>query len=114
MFSTSSVGTLEQSGTEVLCGAAQPRTKKLRSRRSVTDRSPLGARDAETQLDRGRPGIVSPNSRKSRAPRPKRSSSHSQGRDGSKMPTWIGVDVAKDTLDLAYASVAGIECRSVA
>ena len=30
------------------------------------------------------------------------------------MPTWIGVDVAKDTLDVAYASAAGIERRSVA
>jgi transposase len=30
------------------------------------------------------------------------------------MPSWIGVDVAKDTLDVAYASGAGTERRSVA
>lgn len=30
------------------------------------------------------------------------------------MPSWIGVDVAKDTLDVAYASEAGIERQSVA
>lgn len=30
------------------------------------------------------------------------------------MPVWIGVDVAKDTLDVAYASERGIERRSVA
>jgi transposase len=30
------------------------------------------------------------------------------------MPSWIGVDVAKDTLDVAYASETGTERRSVA
>src|SRR5262245_39292953 len=117
MFSSSTTlnGILEQAGSESFCGAAQPR-KKNRSRRPATDRATLGATDAAAQRDRGRSGIVSPNSRKSRLPR--RSSSHSQGRDGSTMPdsllTWIGIDVAKDSLDVAYTSAMGIERRSVA
>lgn len=51
---------------------------------------------------------MSPNSRQSRARPRARASSHSQGRGGSVTPssvvTWIGIDVAKETLDVAWTS----------
>ena len=98
---------LDEAGSKFLRGAAQPLAKN-RSRRPVGDRLALGARDAVAQRDPVRPGIVNPNSRQSRR-RPRAApSSHSQGRDGSPMSaavvTWVGVDVAKASLDAAWIS----------
>jgi transposase len=90
-------------GTEDLAGAAQ-HLPKNRNRRPAGDRRPLGVKNAVSQRDPGRSGIVNPNSRQSR--RQRASSSHLQGRDGSNMPdsilTWIGIDVGKDSLDVAW------------
>jgi transposase len=106
MFSLSKTVMLDQAGREVFSAAAQP-PKKNRAQRPAADRQPCGVTNAVAQRDRGRSGIVSPNSRQSRQRRAA-SSSHSQGRDGSIMQdsvvTWIGIDVAKDSLDVAWGS----------
>src|SRR5438034_730857 len=98
MFISSGSGILEKVGEEVFRGGCAAPAKKNRTRRPAVDRSTLGATDAVAQRDRGRPGIVSPNSRQSRARPSAASSSHSQGRDGSTMPdsavTWIGIEAA--------------------
>jgi len=97
---------IEHAQEKFLSAAAQPRTKN-RPQRPAADRLPCGVNNAVAQRDRGRPGIVSPNSRQSRMPRAA-SSSHLQGRDGSIMQdqvmTWIGIDVAKESLDVAWSS----------
>jgi transposase len=97
---------MDQSEKEVLSAAAQPRTKN-RAQQPAADRLPCGVNNAVAQRDRGRPGIVSPNSRQSRTRRAA-SSSYSQGRDVSMMQdsvaTWIGIDVGKDSLDVAWGS----------
>src|SRR3954449_4577548 len=104
MFSMADNVILGQAGGEGFCGAAQPR-KKNRSQRPAADRRPCGVKNAVAQRDRGRSGIVSPNSRQSRTRRAA-SSSRSQGRDGSMMHDavmmWIGIDVAKASLDVAW------------
>jgi len=104
MFSKADI--MDKAGSKVLLGAAQPQAKK-RAQRPAVDRATLGAMDAAAQRDRGRSGIVSPNSRQSRTRPRAASSSHLQGRDGSIMQdsvvTWIGIDVAKDSLDVAWS-----------
>src|SRR5262245_16450531 len=105
MFISSQSGILEHAGRESLRGAAQPPAKNP-TWRPVGDRATLGVKDAVAQRDRGRPGIGSPNSRQSGVRPCAALSSHSQGRDGSMTPdaavTWIGIDVAKLTLDVAW------------
>ena len=69
-----------------LCeGLRSPTQKIVPGGRPQIER-PSAPRDAAAQRDRGRPGIVSPNSRQSRARPRAAASSHSQGRDGSTMP----------------------------
>jgi transposase len=78
--------------------AAQPAPKK-----PVADRSRLGAQHTVAELDRRRSLETSPNSRLSRRSPQSRTSSHRQEReismDGANQ-SWIGIDVAKATLDL--------------
>jgi len=78
--------------------AAQPAPKK-----PAADRSCLGAQHTVTELDRRRSLETSPNSRLSRRSPKSRTSSHRQEREISMDGTnqvWIGIDVAKATLDL--------------
>src|SRR6266850_1206934 len=78
--------------------AAQPAPK-----RPAADRSRLGDQHTVAKLDRRRSLEFSPNSRLSRRTRKGRTSSHRQERDTSMdgaNQVWIGIDVAKATLDL--------------
>src|SRR3989304_6288334 len=105
MFSKADI--MDKAGNKVLLGAAQPQAKN-RAQRPAADRLPCGVTNAVAQRDRGRSGIVSPNSRQSRTRSRATSSSYLQGRDGSTMQDsvvmWIGIDVAKDSLDVAWCS----------
>jgi transposase len=96
---------MEHAGEKISTAAAQPQSKS-RTQRPAADRRPCGVNNAVAQRDRGRSGIVSPNSRQSRPRSRTATSSHSQGRDRSNMPdsvmTWIGIDVGKDSLDVAW------------
>src|SRR5205809_219979 len=65
MFFSCERGILEKVGEEVFRGGCAAPAKKNRTRRPAVDRLALGAIDAVAQRDRGRPGIVSPNSRQS-------------------------------------------------
>jgi transposase len=80
--------------------AAQPAPKK-----PAADRLPLGAQHAVAKLDRRRSLESSPNSRRSRQADKPAASSHRQERDNSMDGTnltWIGIDVAKASLDLHF------------
>jgi len=78
--------------------AAQPHPK-----RPAADRSRLGVPHAVAKPDRRRSLDINPNSRRSRRSPQGRTSSHRQERDISMdgaNQVWIGIDVAKATLDL--------------
>jgi transposase len=78
--------------------AAQPHPKRL-----AADRLRLGAHHTVAELDRRRSLETNPNSRRSRRSPQGRTSSHRQEREfsmDSANPVWIGIDVAKATLDL--------------
>src|SRR5205823_10578464 len=78
--------------------AAQPAPKK-----PAADRSLPGSQHTGQKLDRRRSLETSPNSRLSRRGAKRRTSSHRQERDISMdgaNQAWIGIDVAKATLDL--------------
>lgn len=74
------------------------------SRTTATDGRSLapGPKEAVEKLDRRRSCDISPNSRQSRPPL-RRTSSHLQERDArmSEFTVFVGVDVSKDTLDIA-------------
>ena len=108
---------LEHAGKKVLRGAAQPHAKN-RIRRPAADRATLGASDAAAQRDRGRPGIVSPNSRQSRIG-PSSTCELAFARkgwfhDADSAIAWIGIDVAKDSLDAWWDDAAAPHALSVA